>query len=151
MLAVPALGGPDRPRHLRTLMSPLIDFFPETQNTGEVNDPSPGGASCCHFLLGLIFHHFHIGAFPMSLPALKVRNLQIMTILFKLKKKKNQPNLVSSLLEKGAASLCWLCTSGEGSWGQASKISLSTLRSQQLALYTAGLWTLARPCRAAGR
>lgn len=49
------------------LMSPLVNFFLEAQHTGEVDDPPPRGTRCCHFLSGIIFHHFHIRAFPRPL------------------------------------------------------------------------------------
>lgn len=81
MLAVLALGVAGHPLHLRTLMSPLTDFFLESQNTCEVNDPSPGDTSCCHFLSVCILHHFHIRAFPMSLSVEKMTNWQLNTIL----------------------------------------------------------------------
>lgn len=81
-LAVEALCIPGRPQRLRTLMSPLINFFLETQNASEVNDPSPGGTSCSHFLSGIIFHHFHIRIFPMSLSAMKKRKCRSLLFLF---------------------------------------------------------------------
>lgn len=71
-------------QHLRTLMAALINFFLETQHTGEVNNPPPRVTSSCHFLPGVIFHHFHIRIFPMSLSEIKGKNWQVIIFPFYL-------------------------------------------------------------------
>ena len=101
--AVPAAGGAGSPRHLRTLMAPLIDLLLETQNAGEVDDPSPGGTSSCHLLSGCILHHFHIRVFPRPLSAKEMRNWQFNTI-FKVSQ------ILPRILEKEVASMCQICT-----------------------------------------
>ena len=101
--AVPATGGAGSPRHLRTLMAPLIDLLLETQNAGEVDDPSPGGTSSCHLLSGCILHHFHIRVFPRPLSAKEMRNWQFNTI-FKVSQ------ILPRILEKEVASMCQICT-----------------------------------------
>lgn len=121
-------SGPRRPRerrrHLRTLMSPLVNFFLEAQHTGEVDDPAPRGTRCCHFLSGIIFHHFHIRAFPRPLSAMKIRSRQIMTILESFFFKSAKFCVLH--FGKGSSFSCWLCTSGAGSscGRQTSKIGL---------------------------
>lgn len=104
--AVPAAGGAGGPRHLRTLMAPLVELLLETQNAGEVDDPSPGGTSGCHLLLGCILHHFHIRVFPRPLSAKEMRNWQVNTI-FKVFK---VSQILPCILEKEVASMCQICT-----------------------------------------
>ena len=111
-----------RPRHLRTLMSPLGNLLLETQNAGEVDDPSPGGTSSCHLLSGRILHHFHIRVFPRSLSAKEMKNWQVNTI-FKVFK---VSQVLSRILEKEVASMCQICTycRGAPSHEGATQISL---------------------------
>ena len=103
---VPAAGGAGSPRHLRTLMAPLIDLLLETQNAGEVDDPSPGGTSGCHLLSGCILHHFHIRVFPRPLSAKEMRNWQVNSIF----KVFQVSQILPHILEKEVASMCQICT-----------------------------------------
>lgn len=61
-------------------MASLVNFFLETQNTGEVNDPPPGVTRRCHFLPGVIFHHLHIRIVPVPLSAVKGKNWQVIIL-----------------------------------------------------------------------
>lgn len=157
ILPVQALGVPKRPWHLRTLMSPLINFFLESQNTGEVNDSSTGGTSCCHFLSGLVFHHFHIRVFPVSLAAIKISSRYYYSLkIYFLNWAKF---CVLHLAEKGSLSVLALPNwGGILCWWQASKIGLfcdTLLTSQRagpssLRLHTAIPWSPACLRGAAG-
>lgn len=141
IVPVQALGAPKRPWHLRTLMSPLINFFLESQNTGEVNDSSTGGTSCCHFLSGLVFHHFHIKVFPMSLAAMKIRNWQILLFFKKTFCELSQILCIASsrggkLLHAGSAHLGRdpVLVAGQQDWSLPRHTAYVTAhRSQQLA------------------
>lgn len=119
--AVLAAGGAGSPRHLRTLMAPLVDLLLETQNAGEVDDPSPGGTSGCHLLSGCILHHFHIRVFPRPLSAREMRNWQVNTI-FKVFK---VSHILPRILEKEVASMCQICTY----WGRGDLPTKEPVRS----------------------
>lgn len=132
-------------------MSPLINFFLEAQDTGEVDDPSPGSTSCCHFLPGIIFHHFHIRAFPGPLSVMTIRNPEI-TILkncvFKSAKfcvciwKRGQLLVLAMHVWGGV--LVRVAGQQDGSVFQHTVCRLA-LRPQQPALHIAGLWSHS-PC-----
>lgn len=100
-------------------MSLLVNLLPQTQNTGEVNDPPPGGASGRHFLLGPIFHHFLIGAFPMSLSAVKI-NWQV-SLLFKLKFKKFSQIWGLNFGEESSFSVLAVDIRGRGLGGRSAR------------------------------
>lgn len=67
-------GRPHRPQHVRTLVSPRVNFFPEAEHTGQVDDPPPRGTSRRHVRPGVAVCHLHIQAFPGPLSVMKRRS-----------------------------------------------------------------------------